>query len=239
MERGALYPDTREAILEDYAYACTYTHRGIAQPLNLEAVVDHVTDRHVRGAIVECGTYTGGALAFTLRSLIRHGETERKVYGFDSFEGMPNPTAADGNQGALWILGKPLSDAAPDELSGQLTGCAVNLASYEQCLSLLRGTGYPSERIHLVKGWFQDTLPKHSAEIGPIAVLRLDGDLYESTKVCVETLYENVASDGVVIIDDYGTFEGCRKAVDEFLAGRGESPHLVYVDLGIRYFIKP
>jgi O-methyltransferase len=238
MEIGGIHPESREAILRDYAYACTRTHRGVTQVLNLEDVVNDLLARGVEGAVVECGTFTGGALAYALRTLVRHGDTRRDVWGFDSFEGMPNPTPEDGDRGALWIWGRRLDELPSDLISGRLSGTRVNVATYEQCLGLLEGTCYPPERIHLVKGWFQEALPGAVPEIGPIALLRLDGDLYESTKVCLETLFDSVVSGGIVIVDDYGTFDGCRRAVDEFLAQRRLAPHLVYVDLGIRYFVK-
>lgn len=237
MEVGGIYPGERAPILADYRYACTHTARGIGQSLNLESVIRDILARGIEGAFVETGTYTGGASAYAMRAFRRLGDSTREFWGFDSFEGMPQPTQEDGDQGALWITGKPLSEL-PVDRPGRLEGSPVNATDYDQCLAFLQGTGYPSERIHLVKGWFQDTLPVHAAEIGPIAILRLDGDLYESTKVVLEQLFDSVVSGGVVIIDDYGTFEGCRRATDEFLRGRGLNPHLAYVDVGIRYFVR-
>ncbi|HUP59862.1 MAG TPA: TylF/MycF/NovP-related O-methyltransferase [Thermoanaerobaculia bacterium] len=85
------------------------------------------------------------------------------------------------------------------------------------------------ERVEIRKGWFQDTLPSAKHEIGSIAVLRLDGDWYESTRVCLDNLYDLVAPGGYVIIDDYNYWEGCKRAVDEFLAARGLGVALVAV----------
>ncbi len=93
--------------------------------------------------------------------------------------------------------------------------------------------------MHLVKGWFQDTLSKSKRDIGPIAILRVDGDFYESTKVVFEELYDQVVSGGFIIVDDYGAFQGCRKATDEFLENRRANVHIVYVENSIRYFVKP
>ena len=81
-------------------------------------------------------------------------------------------------------------------------------------------------------------MPSHKDKIGPIAVLRLDGDFYESTKVVFEHLYDMVVDQGVIVIDDYGGFEGCRLATDELFSTLNPKPHLVYVDKSIRYFIK-
>ena len=102
----------------------------------------------------------------------------------------------------------------------------------------MRESGYPGERVTVVAGWFQDTLPIWRERIGPIAVLRIDGDFYESTRVCFEALYDSVIPDGAVIIDDYGTFEGCRRATDEFLSSRSRI-ELVPIDFGASYFVKP
>ncbi|HJW08688.1 MAG TPA: TylF/MycF/NovP-related O-methyltransferase, partial [Holophagaceae bacterium] len=110
----------------------------------------------------------------------------------------------------------------------------------EENRTLLETTiGYDPDRIHYHQGWFQDTLPLDAGKIGPIALLRLDGDWYASTKVCLEHLYDHVVSSGIVIIDDYGTYEGCRKAVDEFIAARGLRIFLSHVDPDCRYWIKP
>jgi hypothetical protein len=106
-------------------------------------------------------------------------------------------------------------------------------------MSYLRQTGYPAQCIHLIKGWFQDTLKPTKEIIGTIAVLRMDGDFYDSTKVVFEELYDQVVEGGVVIIDDYGRFQGCRRATEEFLAEKRIEAHLIYVENSIRYFVKP
>jgi hypothetical protein len=93
--------------------------------------------------------------------------------------------------------------------------------------------------IHYHVGWFQDTLPHDAQALGAIALLRLDADWYESTAVCLKYLYPKVAKHGVVIIDDYGHFEGCRRAVDEFLASQRAPILLNHIDYTGRYFVKP
>lgn len=142
------------------------------------------------------------------------------------------------HRGSIWITGKRLANIDRAEL-GALKGHEVNRANYDQCLDYLRQTGYPSQHIHLVKGWFQDTLKPTKEKIGAIALLRMDGDFYDSTKVVFEELYDQVVEGGVVIIDDYGSFEGCRRATEEFLALRRIKAHMVYVENSIRYFVKP
>ncbi|MEI6239529.1 MAG: TylF/MycF/NovP-related O-methyltransferase [Planctomycetia bacterium] len=97
---------------------------------------------------------------------------------------------------------------------------------------------YDARNIHYHHGWFQDTLPVDAAAVGPIAILRLDGDWYASTKACLEHLYDQVVPSGFVIVDDYDTYDGCRKAVDEFIASRSLPVQLHRVDADCRYWVK-
>jgi O-methyltransferase len=233
------YPEHRTSILEDYEYSIRITHRGLMQVLNLENVLRYIESRDIEGAFVETGTFTGGASAYALRALSRlRGDFDHRHYwGFDSFEGMPLPTKEDGDHGSVWVTGKSFSEI--DFANGTLIGHDTNRADFDQCREYLCSTGYPTEKINLVKGWFQDTLHANSKEIGPIALLRLDGDFYESTKIVYDTLYEQVVKGGIVIIDDYGAFQGCKQATDELLSRYDSPPDLVYVENSIRYFIKP
>jgi hypothetical protein len=159
------------------------------------------------GALVECGVAKGGCLA--LMSLLSAGK--RQVWGFDSFEAMPAQSPEDEGDGECWV---------GVDVSG-------GLGEARRTLDALHVEG---DWVRLVPGWFEDTLPK--TEIGPIAVLRLDNDWYASTKFCLERLYDRVANGGAVVVDDYHTFVGCRKAVDEFRAARGIRSPLVTTDPG-------
>ena len=103
---------------------------------------------------------------------------------------------------------------------------------------LTKEIGYGPAFLHFHKGWFQETMPKVSPQISLIAILRLDGDWYASTRVCLEFLYGKVVRGGFVIIDDYGAYEGCRKAVDEFRQKNGISDYLHHIDQPGRYWIK-
>ena len=213
-----IYPSEIDQIIDDYQYSISADYRTVMQVINLESCIKHVKATGVKGAFVETGTWTGGASAFALLSMMRNDVT-LEYWGFDSFEGMPPPTKDDDEKSHTW---------AGDDPGG------VNNASYDECLKYLRDTGYESEKLNLVKGWFDETLHVHKETIGPIAILRLDGDFYESTKTPLVELYDQVVVGGVVIVDDYGTFAGCKKAVDELV--KGQDIH--YVENGIRYFIK-
>ena len=177
--------------------------------------VDYVIDHDIPGAFVECGTWHGGSLMAILLRLRHHGITDRDVVGFDTFEaGMTDATSEDvdfkGNAvSTTQTLVRTLAKVTKLEGSTRF--------SRDEVFALLASTGYPRERIHLVEGPVEDTLPAHAPET--VALLRLDTDWYASTRHELEHLYPRIPVGGVLIIDDYGHFKGARKAVDEYLNG--------------------
>lgn len=156
------------------------------------------------GSFVECGVARGGCVA--LMSFVSDGT--RAVWGFDSFEGMPSLTEEDEGDGQKWV--------------GYQCSGPLGLKEAQKTLSRFYVQG---NWVNLVPGYFEDTLHKYVQKISPIAILRLDNDWYKSTKYCLECLYDEVVPNGVIIIDDYNKFKGCRKAVDEFREKRNiQSP---------------
>lgn len=167
-----------------------------------------VEQKKIVGALVECGVAKGGTAAMMALTNRELGTIKRPKWFFDSYEGLPEPTAEDFEGGKAGHFICPLPKGA----------C---LGAIEQVSDLMFDKlNLPQNEVHLVKGWFQDTVPVHRERIGPIAVLRLDGDWYESTKVPLENFYDQVSLGGYIIIDDYATCFGSRKAVDEFRAER-------------------
>lgn len=182
---------------------------SLVGPSGLEATyraVDDVIRRGVPGALVECGVAQGGSGA-VMAMAARDAKEWRHLWLVDSFEGLPDPTADDFDAatGSTGAHIRPLPKGA----------C---LGTYEDVHDLMMDiVGLDADQFTLVKGWFQDTVPDLPGRIGPIAVLRLDGDWYESTKVCLEALYPMLSKGGVLIIDDYYSCHGSRRAVDEYL----------------------
>jgi hypothetical protein len=240
LKNGNIYPYDIDSVICDYIYSIKITYRTIHSVINIESIVREVFRKKINGAFVEAGTYTGGASAFALLSLMRNFKDKNlpNYWGFDSFEGMPSPSFKDGINAFKW-LNPNLSKVNIKMNKSVLIGSHVNLADYNQCLDYLRNTNYPSLKINLVKGWFQDTLKMNKKNIGKIAILRIDGDFYDSTLCVLDELYDNVSKGGVIILDDYGNFEGSRKATHFFFKKKKIKPFLHYVDSGIRYFIKP
>jgi hypothetical protein len=177
------------------------------------------------GSLVECGVAQGGSAA--LIGLLEHASgSPRRLFLFDSFEGLPEPTAEDFLDGRTGTHLRPLPKGSClgtfDEVSWLL---------FDE-LRLRR------DRITLVKGWFQDTLPASREVVGPIALLRIDGDWFESVKCCLEELFDSVVCGGAVIIDDYTSCYGAQKAVDQFIASRGLVVDLIPDGRGGCYFFK-
>jgi len=187
-----------------------------------------LNDRQMEGDFIELGVARGGCAALICHVAFNESEgMKRKVWLFDSYEGLPEPTGDDYQDGKTG-----------DHLRHLPKGSC--LGTLEQVKELLFGQfNFPAEPIEFVKGWFQDTLPEVRPRLGKIALLRLDGDWYESTKISLEHLYDLVIPDGKIVIDDYLSCYGCKKAVDEFLETRNLKVRLIMDGRGGCYFSKP
>ena len=198
-----------------------------------------LTDK--KGCIVECGVWKGGVASLLAGTNLEFSNEMRTIHLFDAFDDICAPSKIDGeraNQEAEKFL--PLkteyNKIAPlkgfyDEHGGHGTikGC-MNL--------MIKNLKYREDFIQFHKGWFQDTIPSISDNIQDIVLLHIDADWYESTKICLEYLYPKVIKGGFIIVDDYGTYEGCKNAVDEFIQKLGKPIFLNEVDESIVYFIK-
>ena len=192
------------------------------------------------GSLVECGVWKGGAVGLMAIALKHAGAMHRQLHLFDSFQDICEPDPILDGQKAIIEVG--YSPQLTKDVIKPVKGFYDSLGGHgtlADCKSLIeKQIGYPESKIYYHVGWFQDTLPQ-AQQIGPIALLRLDGDWYASTKVCLDYLYDSVVPGGFIILDDYGTYDGCRKAVDEFLISRNVKVFLNRVDNGCFYFVKP
>ncbi|MFJ3433250.1 TylF/MycF/NovP-related O-methyltransferase [Streptomyces cyaneofuscatus] len=188
----------------------------------------YIARHNIPGDIVECGVWRGGSMQACARTLLSVGEDERELYLFDTYEGMTPPTAED-----LRRDGRP----AQELLDAQGKDRPIwAVASLEDVQAGFENVPYPKERVHYVRGRVEDTVPAQAPE--QIAILRLDTDWYASTKHELEHLYSRLVSGGVLLIDDYGYWQGSRQAVDEFLDKTGERLLLLRMDEG-RIAVKP
>ncbi len=221
--------ETDAAIIRKVSdYTMTSTERQIA----LLDAVRHITTTGVPGCYVECGTWRGGSSMAAALELIRIGDTSRDLFLYDTFEGMSPPTDADRT-----VYGH----GARELLNGSKPTLGVDLwcwSPLEDVRRNMESTGYPKEKIHLVKGKIEDTVPELAPQ-EPIALLRLDTDWYESTKHELDHLYPLLSPGGIMIIDDYGHWQGARKAVDEWLSQQQPRPFLHRIDYTGRLLVKP
>jgi len=182
---------------------------------NLSRLAQRIEDEQIPGDVVECGVYRGGSAAILARRAT-HSRLGRTVWLFDTFQGMPPATASDRPEADSWV--------------GNLR------SSPRRVERLLRRTGADVSRVRIVPGLFQDTF--RATHIREIALLNIDADSYQSVKLCLETFYDAVARGGIVSIDDYGLWPGCRQAVDEFIQNRQLAIRMQRVDESARWFQK-
>jgi hypothetical protein len=210
---------------EVFEYVKPYTLTSPERIFSLRQAVKHIVDNKIEGSLVECGVWRGGSMMAIAKTLLSIGESSRDLFLFDTFEGMPEPTALDIDHN-----GEPATKNWQD----LNTWVAVSENSVKE--NVLK-TGYNPSKIHLIKGKVEDTLPEKAPQ--KIALLRLDTDWYASTKHELEHLYPRLVQGGILIIDDYGHFKGSRQATDEYLIKHGIKTFLHRIDYTARMIIKP
>lgn len=179
---------------------------------NLQACVVEVLRAGVPGDLIETGVWRGGASIFMRAVLHAYGISDRTVWLADSFAGLPKPDPV----------------RYPADATDELWKASALAVSLEEVKANFAAYGLLDDQVRFLVGWFKDTLP--TAPIERLAVLRLDGDLYESTMDALTALYPRVSVGGCVIVDDYGAMESCRKAVDDFRADHGIAEPIERID---------
>jgi hypothetical protein len=210
---------------ESWSQVQDWTLTSPERGLGLAQAVTYIEQQTIPGDIVECGVYKGGSAMLAALTLLRCNPTPiRKLWLYDTFEGMPRPSTQD----RISATGQPVAARWHE-------GWWKSPVS-----EVKRGmskTGYPMNLVSLIKGNVLQTLEESIPE--KIALLRLDTDWYESTKKELEVLYPLLAPGGVLIIDDYGHFTGARQAVDEYFSTQGQIPLLHRLDYTGRLMVKP
>lgn len=186
---------------------------GMQRLTSLQHCVETVLTDDIPGDLVECGVWRGGACILMRAVLAAYGDETRNVWLADSFEGLP---PGDGENFKA-------------DKGVRLDRFAFVLAVPEaEVRANFERYGLLDERVRFLPGWFKDTL--HDAPIDRIAVLRLDGDLYESTIQALDGLYPRLSPGGFCIIDDYNAMEPCRQAVTDYRAKHGVTAEIVDID---------
>ena len=203
-------PETRE-----YGWdwpSVAHTMIGTRRMSNIRTLMEITIKSKVPGDFIETGVWRGGACIYMRAILKAYDISDRTVWAADSFEGLPSPDpvhypADEGDKFSTY-----------SELAVSLDEVKENFRKY----------GLLDEQVKFLKGWFKDTLPQ--APIKELAILRMDGDMYESTNDALQNLYAKISPGGFVIVDDYHVVEGCRKAVDQFRSENCITDDLVEID---------
>jgi len=211
--------------------ALPFTMTPVERILCLIQAVDYIIDEKIPGDFVECGVWKGGSVITAALTFLRARDISRKIYLYDTFEGMPPPTDDDVDTDGI---------SASRHLSTQPRSTDNHYwayAPFEMVRSNVLSTGYPADRFEFIKGRVEDTIPKTIPK--KISLLRLDTDWYESTMHELIHLYPLLESGGILILDDYGFWKGAQKAVDEYFSRLKNPPSLHKIDEIARYCTKP
>lgn len=218
------YYDLGPRFREHYIRCSRFTMTSIERMYGLHLAAQYIARAPVAGDVVECGVWRGGSAMLAALTLLDE-QDPRQLWLYDTFEGMPEPGEYDRTS-----TGQPAAERYTREerwAYAPLAEVKTNIA----------GTGYPAERVTYVAGKVEETIPGLAPK--RIALLRLDTDWYESTRHELDHLWDRLSPGGVLIVDDYGKWEGARKAVDEFLTRRGIPLLLTRLDATGRMAVKP
>lgn len=209
-EKTSVWPEDFETLHQQVVSKVQpYTMTSPERIYGLIEAVKYITKHQISGDIVECGVWKGGSMLAVAETLLQIGDSTRKLFLYDTFEGMPPPTKDDvsyNDEAAQALL-----DQDADKASSNVWAYST-LETVQRTMSL---STYPSQNISYVRGKVEDTIPGTIPE--QIALLRLDTDWYESTRHEMIHLFPRLVKGGVLIIDDYGFWKGARKAIDEYL----------------------
>lgn len=214
--KGGIPADMDPEFHEIYKKVRPYTMTGIDRMYALYKSTEYIVKAKIPGDFVECGVWAGGSamiIAYTLQNL---GDTKRKIYMYDTYEGMTEPSKEDFNP--FEDKAEVMSRFDDEQKDDHNTWCYASLEDVKKNLSK---TKYPKKNLIYIKGMVEETLPSKDMP-KKIALLRLDTDFYESTKHEMEQLYPKIVRNGILLIDDYGHWAGSRKAIDEYLAKNNE-----------------
>tara|TARA_B100002051_G_C16557086_1_gene545579 strand:+ start:132 stop:887 length:756 start_codon:yes stop_codon:yes gene_type:complete len=206
-----------------------YTMTGRIRIISIINLYKDIINREVEGDFVECGVWRGGNLIL-VQKLNEIHQQKKNIFGFDTFEGMTKPNEFDfdlRNENANNLLNKTKK---LNNVKNIWAYCDLDTVQ-DNINKILK-----QNNIKLIKGDVKNTLKIKENLPEKISMLRLDTDFYESTKIELEVLYPRLSKGGVLIIDDYGHFKGCKKAVDEFFENSNNVLH--YIDYSARYLVK-
>jgi O-methyltransferase len=226
---ATVHHDLEPAFLDIYAQCQAFTMTSIERMYALYQGIQYVVKRDIPGDFVECGVWKGGSAMLMAKTLIQLERSDRTIYLYDTYAGMAEPGEYD-----VSITGKRADKLwAQSQRDGANGWCYESLPHVRQ--NLLR-TAYPEDRLQFVRGPVEETIPGVMPE--RIALLRLDTDWYESTRHELTHLYPRLTTGGILLIDDYGHWQGARQAVDEYFRDHASPLMLSRIDYTGRIAVK-
>jgi hypothetical protein len=203
---------------------------GLEAAWALYQSIEYVVRNRIPGDIAECGVWSGGSMLLAAHALLHFGDTSRRIYLYDTFDGAPQPEERDVRWDGVPVL--PTWEAMRQ--TGRSWGFG---GTVEHVKSVVLTSGYPAEQFVFVPGDVEGSLPAIRPD--SISLLRLDTDLYRSTYHELVHLYPALSVGGILILDDYGSFEGVRAATDRYTAEQALRLFLTRINAGVRLVVKP
>ncbi len=207
-------PDSFKALYKTYHDSSMVKWSGLYTAFN---AVDHISKQGIKGSIIECGVWKGGCTAIMAEHLKNLQDISRDFYLYDTYEGMSEPTDKDFS----FFTKKKAKELYKTYQKDGKTDWSVGTLDTVQ--KTLEQTGYPQDKIHMIEGKVEETIPQNIPDT--IALLRLDTDWYESTRHELEHLFPKLVTGGILIVDDYGAWAGSKQAVDEYFS---QHAHQIY-----------
>lgn len=229
-EPGSLPPDFSQEVARTVNAVRGFTMTSPERICSLVDAVEYIVRNKVPGEIVECGVWKGGSMMAIALTLLRLRAADRRLYLFDTFDGMP--PASDVDRDLHGAGAEQLLDATKKSSEALIWA----MAQIEEVRKNMGSTDYPPGLVDYVEGRVEETIPSKAPQ--RISLLRLDTDWFESTKHELVHLFPRLSEGGVLIIDDYGHWQGARKAVDEYIATSGVPILLCRIDYTGRIAIK-
>ena len=219
------FPDIREEEFWDiYALCRSFTMTSVERMYSLYQAVGYIINNKLEGDLIECGVWKGGSAMLMATFLSNRKIYNRKLILYDTYEGMSDPTEVDKDFNGV-PAAKQLESSVKNDDS--MIWCYSTFENVKENLAL---TGFPPENVMMIKGKVEETIPSDIPS-KQIALLRLDTDWYKSTYHELEHLYPLLIKNGILIIDDYGHWEGCRKAVDDYFDQSDSKPLMMRIDV--------
>jgi O-methyltransferase len=209
----------------------TLTARNGPVPLwVLYKSIEYIVENKIPGDNAECGVWNGGSMLLAALALIHFGDTSRKIYLYDTFAGMPRPDDIDKRWDGIPAL--PTWEGLTS--AGKLWGFGGTVDMVRQ---VMQSSKYPEDKLLFVEGMVENTIPGQMA--AQLSLLRLDTDLYSSTYHELVHLYPTLSAGGILIIDDYGFYQGSRAATDQYISEARLKVFLTRIDNSVRLVVKP